>query len=108
MNWIYLLTASIFEVGFTFCMAKAKESVAPDTYYWYAGFAVCLIIGMFLLVKATQAIPVGTAYAIFTGIGAVGTVLIGMLVFKEPANAMRLFFMATLIASVIGLKMVSH
>lgn len=108
MNWIYLLTASVFEVGFTFCMAKAKEALAPYNYYWYIGFAICLILGMFLLVKATQTIPVGTAYAIFTGIGAVGTVLIGILVFKEPANAMRLFFMATLIASVIGLKVVSH
>ncbi|MBD8388493.1 multidrug efflux SMR transporter [Dysgonomonas sp. BGC7] len=108
MNWIILLVASVFEVGFTFCMAKAKEAIVPHSYYWYGGFVVCLVIGMYLLVKATQTIPVGTAYAVFTGIGAVGTVLIGILVFKEPANAMRLFFMATLIASVIGLKMVSH
>lgn len=63
---------------------------------------------MLLLVKATQALPIGTAYAVWTGIGAVGTVLIGIIIFKEPADFWRLFFMATLIGSIIGLKIVSH
>jgi quaternary ammonium compound-resistance protein SugE len=63
---------------------------------------------MLLLVKATQELPIGTAYAVWTGIGAVGTVLLGILIFKEPADFWRLFFITTLIASVIGLKIVSH
>ena len=63
---------------------------------------------MFLLVKATQQIPIGTAYAVWTGIGAVGTVLVGVVIFKEPATFWRLFFITTLIASIIGLKLVSH
>lgn len=108
MSWVYLLLASAFEVGFTFCISKAKVVPAPQFTYWYAAFGVCLVLGMGLLVKATQTIPMGTAYAIFTGIGAAGTVLLGIIVFKEPANLMRIFFIVTLIASVVGLKAVSH
>lgn len=108
MNWIYLLLAGCFEVGFTFCIGKAKEAVAPVSYYWYFGFFICLTLGMGLLIKATQTLPIGTSYAIFTGIGAVGTVLVGILVFNEPATFLRLFFITTLVLSIIGLKVVSH
>lgn len=62
---------------------------------------------MGLLMKATQSLPLGTAYAVWTGIGAVGTVLVGILVFKEPADFWRVFFIFTLIASIVGLKAVS-
>jgi quaternary ammonium compound-resistance protein SugE len=65
-------------------------------------------MSMYLLLKATRELPIGTAYAVWTGIGAAGTVLVGMLVFKEPADFWRLFFLTTLIASIIGLKAVSH
>ncbi|NDV78247.1 multidrug efflux SMR transporter [Dysgonomonas sp. 511] len=108
MNWVYLLLASAFEVGFTFSLSKAKEAVTPHTYYWYAAFAVCIVASMLLLMKATQTIPMGTAYAVWTGIGAAGTAIIGILVFKEPAGAMRIFFISTLILSVVGLKYVAH
>lgn len=108
MSWVYLLVASLFEVGFTFCISKGREAVAPYSYYWHIGFAICLILGMGLLIKATDVIPMGTAYAVFTGIGAMGTVLMGIFVFKEPYSFMRMFFLFTLIASVIGLKAVSH
>tara|TARA_R110002126_G_scaffold41194_1_gene120110 strand:+ start:679 stop:870 length:192 start_codon:yes stop_codon:yes gene_type:complete len=63
---------------------------------------------MALLVKATQTLPIGTAYAVWTGIGAVGTVLMGVVVFKEPTTFLRLLFITTLIGSIIGLKIVSH
>jgi len=59
------------------------------------------------LIKATQTLPLGTAYAVWTGIGAVGTVLMGIIFFKEPADFWRIFFIFTLIASIIGLKAVS-
>ena len=108
MSWVYLLLSGVFEVVFTFCLGKAKESMAPVSYYWYGGFVIALIIGMSLLVKATQTLPIGTAYAIFTGIGAVGTVLVGIFVFNEPATFMRLFFISTLVISIIGLKIVSN
>lgn len=108
MNWILLIIAGLFEVGFASCLGKAKESTGNDVYMWYGGFLLCLAASMGLLVKATQTLPIGTAYAVWTGIGAVGTVLVGILVFKEPASFWRVFFITTLIASIVGLKAVSH
>jgi quaternary ammonium compound-resistance protein SugE len=63
---------------------------------------------MALLIKATQTLPIGTAYAVWTGIGAVGTVLVGILVFKEPATMLRILFLFTLIGSIVGLKAVTN
>ncbi|PLX02746.1 MAG: QacE family quaternary ammonium compound efflux SMR transporter [Marinilabiliales bacterium] len=108
MNWILLIIAGLFEVAFAACLGKAKESTGIETTYWYIGFLISLGISMLLLIKVTQQLPIGTAYAVWTGIGAVGTVLIGILVFKEPATFWRIFFITTLIASIIGLKVVSH
>lgn len=108
MNWILLIIAGLFEVAFASCLGKAKEASGADMYWWYAGFLVSLTISMVLLVKATQTIPIGTAYAVWTGIGAVGTALIGILVFKDPASFWRVFFLSTLIGSIVGLKWVSH
>ncbi|MEW2920206.1 multidrug efflux SMR transporter [Muricauda sp. ANG21] len=108
MNWIILIVAGLFEVAFAFCLGKAKESTGADMYFWYAGFLVTLIISMGLLIKATQTLPIGTAYAVWTGIGAVGTVLVGIFVFKEPTTFLRLLFLTTLVISLVGLKIVSH
>lgn len=108
MNWIILIIAGLFEVTFAFCLGKAKETTGSEMYGWYAGFVVALVISMALLIKATQTIPIGTAYAVWTGIGAVGTVLVGILVFKEPTTFLRLLFLTTLIASIVGLKVVSN
>lgn len=105
MSWIILVIAGLFEVAFTFCLGKAKEAEGNIAYLWYAGFVVCTIISMGLLTKATKVLPLGTAYGVWTGIGAVGTVIVGIIVFREPANFWRLFFIFTLIASIIGLKM---
>lgn len=107
MNWVLLVIAGLFEVAFASCLGKAKVSSGQVALYWYAGFLLCLSISMYLLVKATQELPIGTAYAVWTGIGAVGTVLVGIIVFKEPADFWRLFFITTLIASIIGLKTVT-
>lgn len=107
MNWILLVIAGLFEVGFASCLGKAKESTGSVALYWYAGFLLCLAISMYLLVRVTQELPIGTAYAVWTGIGAVGTVLVGIFVFKEPAEFWRLFFITTLIGSIIGLKVVT-
>lgn len=108
MNWILLIIAGLFEIGFASCLGKAKESTGSSANMWYAGFFVCLTISMYLLVKATQTLPIGTAYAVWTGIGAVGTVLMGIFVFKDPADFWRIFFITTLIGSIIGLKAVSN
>ncbi len=108
MNWIILIIAGLFEVGFASCLGKVKETSGNEMYFWFAGFLVCLTVSMLLLVKATETLPIGTAYAVWTGIGAVGTVLMGILVFKDPVSFWRIFFICTLIGSVIGLKAVSH
>lgn len=108
MNWIILVIAGLFEVTFAFCLGKAKETTGNEMYLWYTGFLIALSVSMGLLIKATQTLPIGTAYAVWTGIGAVGTVLVGILVFKEPATFLRLLFITTLISSIIGLKIVSH
>jgi quaternary ammonium compound-resistance protein SugE len=107
MAWILLVIAGLFEVAFASCLGKVKETTGATSTYWFIGFLVCLTISMTLLYKATQSLPIGTAYAVWTGIGAVGTVLIGIFVFKEPATFWRVFFISTLIASIVGLKAVS-
>lgn len=108
MNWIVLIFAGLFEVAFAFCLGKAKGSAGNEMYLWYAGFILALFISMSLLIKATQSLPIGTAYAVWTGIGAVGTVLVGILVFKEPASFWRILFLSSLVGSIIGLKVVSN
>ena len=108
MNWAILILAGLFEVAFASCLGKAKETTGTEMYWWYTGFFVTLTISMVLLVKATQSLPIGTAYAVWTGVGAVGTALVGILVFKEPATFWRVLFLFTLIASIVGLKFVSH
>ena len=108
MNWIILIIAGLFEVGFTSCLGKAKETTGTTSYLWYAGFLISLVASMLLLIKATQSLPLGTAYAVWTGIGAVGTVLVGIFIFKEPATFWRIFFIFTLIGSIVGLKAVSN
>jgi quaternary ammonium compound-resistance protein SugE len=108
MNWMILILAGLCEVGFTSCLGKAKDTSGTESYIWYGGFLVFLTISMLLLMKATQTLPLGTAYAVWTGIGAVGTVLMGIFVFNEPVTFWRVFFIFTLIASIVGLKFVSN
>jgi quaternary ammonium compound-resistance protein SugE len=104
MSWLILIIAGLFETGFATCLGKAKESTGSASYWWMTGFFICLAISMWLLFTATKTLPIGTAYAVWTGIGAVGTVLVGIFVFHEPATFWRIFFLTTLIASIIGLK----
>jgi len=107
MSWMILVIAGLFEVAFAFCLGKVKETSGTTATLWFLGFLLALSISMFLLVKATQHLPIGTAYAVWTGIGAVGTVLTGIFFFKEPADFWRMFFITTLIVSIIGLKLVT-
>lgn len=107
MNWITLIIAGCFEVVFTFCLGKTRGATGLEFYLWGAGFLAATFLSMYLLARASQTLPLGTAYAVWTGIGAVGTVLLGIFVFKEPVSIGRIFFLFTLIASIIGLKVVS-
>jgi quaternary ammonium compound-resistance protein SugE len=107
MAWILLILAGLFEIGFTTCLSKAKDATGQAYLLWLLGFFVSVSVSMYLLYRATQTLPMGTAYAVWTGIGAVGTAIIGILFFKEPADLWRVFFISTLIGSIIGLKYVS-
>jgi quaternary ammonium compound-resistance protein SugE len=107
MAWIILIIAGFFEVAFTTCLSKAKEASGTTALWWLAAFLITMSISLYLLYRATLSLPMGTAYAVWTGIGAVGTVLVGILFFKEPTGFWRLFFIFLLISSIIGLKVVS-
>lgn len=104
MDWFLLIVAGLFESGFAFCLGKMKEAAGTEWYLWGAGFLACVVISMLLLAKAVHTLPVSTAYPVWTGIGAVGAVVLGIVFFHEPVSFARLFFICTLIASVVGLK----
>lgn len=104
MPWVYLLIAGVCEVGFTTCL-KASDGL---TKVWPAvGFVLLLTASMGFLTLAARDIEMGTAYAVWTGIGAAGTVVVQILWFKDPVTAWRMVFLCTLIGSVVGLKVVS-
>ena len=107
MYWIILIVAGLCEVGFTYCLGRTKEVAGTEWWTWISAFAVLYVLSAVFLAKATQTIPLGTDYPVWTGIGAVGAVLVVIFIFREPATYWRLFFLTTLIASIIGLKALS-
>lgn len=104
MGWIYLGFAGLLEVGFTTALKYAEgfTKLVPSLC-----FAVAYIGSAVLLARAVATIPLGTAYAVWTGIGAVGTAAIGIWQFGDPATPLRLAFLAVIIGGIIGLKLVS-
>lgn len=104
ISWIYLIVAGLMEVGFTFCLGKTKTASGNEQYWWWGGFVVALGLSMYLMARASREIPLGTVYPVWTGIGAVGAVIVGILFFSEPVSFWRIFFISTLIISIIGLK----
>lgn len=109
-NWILLIIGGLFETGFAISLGKAQLSTGKAYWLWLLSFIICVSISMVLLYKAmggAKPIPVGTAYAVWGAIGAIGTVVMGILLFKEPITFWRLFFLSTLVISVVGLQVVS-
>jgi len=104
MPWIYLILAGLFEVGFTTCLKLANNF---ENKLYTALFAMAAITSFYLLNLALRNIPIGTAYAVWTGIGAAGTAIVGIIYFNEPTDFLRLVFLSLLIISVVGLKFVS-
>jgi quaternary ammonium compound-resistance protein SugE len=104
MAWIYLLIAGFLEVAWAYGLQQSEGF----TQLWPSLITLALLACSFMLfAKAMAQIEIGTAYAVFTGIGTAGTVLIGIVVMNEPADALRLFFVALLIGGIIGLKMIA-
>ena len=104
MAWVYLLLAGLFEIGF----AIGLKYTEGFTRLWPSvGTVVAAGISLGLLTQALRTIPVGTAYAIWTGIGAVGVAALGVLLFSESASPARLGCIALIVAGVVGLKLFS-
>ena len=104
MDWLLLFIAGLFEIGW----AMGLKASAGLTKLWPSVFTlVALTISMALLAISLRTIPVGTGYAVWTGIGAVGTAMLGILLLGEPASAPRLFFLSLIVVGLLGLKAVS-
>jgi len=101
MTWIVLVLAGLFEVGWAICLKYTKGF----TELWPTiGFGCSMLLSVYLLGVALKSLPIGTAYTVWTGIGAVGTVILGMLLFGEAADPRRLICIGLIIAGIIGLK----
>jgi quaternary ammonium compound-resistance protein SugE len=106
MAWAYLVVAGIFEWGWPVGL-KLGLADAGLRWGWIAFAGVCMAFSGALLLIAQKSIPMGTAYAVWTGIGAVGTFALGILFFSEAANLARFFFVGLIVFGIIGLKMAS-
>jgi len=104
MAWIYILIAGFLEIGWAIGL---KYSDGFSRFWPTVGTVFSMIASICFLAVAMKTIPVGTAYAVWTGIGAAGTVLLGMILFSEPKEMVRLICIGLIILGVIGLKMVS-
>jgi quaternary ammonium compound-resistance protein SugE len=102
MAWLWLILGGMFEVGFTTCLrfVDGFRNIG-----WTIGFLVSVTLSMGLLELASRSIPLGTAYAVWTGIGAVGTVAVGIFWFGEPATTLRVLLILAIIACIAGLKL---
>jgi quaternary ammonium compound-resistance protein SugE len=101
LAWTCLVASGIVDVAWALAMKKADGFSNP---LWSAVSLVLLAVLVYLLTKALQVLPVGTAYAVWTGIGAAGTVIAGIVLFAEPASLLRLVLVATVVAGIVGLK----
>ena len=102
MAWVILVIAGLFEVGW----AIGLKYTEGFTRLWPTiGTALAMIISLWLLGSAMKSLPVGTAYSVWVGVGAVGTVVLGIVLLGEPANAARLISVALIIAGIVGLKL---
>jgi len=101
MYWLLLILAGLFEVAFAISLkySDGLTKLAPSL-----AFIFCGALSFTCLAKTLSKIPIGTAYAVWTGIGAAGTAVFGIFIFNEPSSILRLFFITTLIISIIGLK----
>ena len=104
MAWLWLIVGGLFEVGFT---TSLRFVDGFRNVPWTIAFLVSVAISMSLLEYAGRSIPLGTAYAVWAGIGAVGTVLVGIAFFAEPASLVRILLIFTIIAAIAGLKLIA-
>ena len=102
MAWVWLIVGGLFEVGFTTTLRFVDGFRNVP---WTIAFLVCVGISMALLEIASRSIPMGTAYAVWGGIGAVGTVLVGIFFFAEPSSTIRILLILAIVAAIAGLRL---
>ena len=102
LAWLILIVGGCFEVGFTTCLRFVEGF---RNIPWTLGFLASVTLSMAMLELASRTIPMGTAYAVWGGIGALGTVLVGIIWFDEPAATIRILLIFALIACIAGLKL---
>jgi quaternary ammonium compound-resistance protein SugE len=105
MPWIYLALAGLFEIGWA---VGLKYSDGFTRLWPSVATAAAMIVSVLLLALATRSLPIGTAYAIWTGIGAVGAVILGITLFGDSAAPLRLLCVALIVAGIVGLKLTAH
>lgn len=105
MHWIYLIIAGMFEISWAVGLkfSHGFSRIIPSFLT-----VVCMILSFYFLAQALKNLPLGTAYAIWTGIGTIGTVICGIILFKEPATALRLFCIALIVSGITGLKLLTQ
>lgn len=101
MEWLVLFVAGLFEVAWAIGL---KYSAGFSKLNWSIFTIVCILASMGLLAYALKSLPVGTAYAVWTGIGAVGTAILGIILFNESADILRLFFIFLIVTGIAGLR----
>ena len=106
MSWVYLVFAGLLEIGFTTAL-KLSNGFSLERPKYILVFGAFALASFFLLNLAMRGISLGTAYAVWTGIGAAGTALVGVMYFGEALSAAQIGFLGLLIGSIIGLKLVS-
>lgn len=102
MAWFLLILGGLFEVGFTTSLRFVEGF---RNLPWTAAFLVSVTASMLLLQAASRTIPMGTAYAVWAGIGAIGTVAVGMAFFDEPSTTVRLVLILVIVGAIVGLKL---
>jgi quaternary ammonium compound-resistance protein SugE len=102
MSWFYLIIAGAFEIGWP--LGFKLSQTTPHKFAWIAFSVVAMALSGLFLWLAQKTIPMGTAYAVWTGIGAVGAFLTGVILFKDPATAMRIVSVGLIVAGIVGLK----
>ena len=105
MEWIILLIAGFFEISWAIGLKFSHGFTQPLA---TVITIICMVLSFYFLALALKSLPLGTAYAVWTGIGTLGTVILGILLFKEPATAMRLICIGLIVCGITGLKLITH
>ena len=105
MNWFLLVVSGCIELVFTFCLSKVSKTAGFEKGLWCIGTASAIALSLYIVTKVLKTLPIGTAYAVWTGIGALGTFTIGIAFFGDSNNVWRMMAATCLLIGIIGLKL---